>query len=144
MDECSFEVVCGCSCQDCCVMRRSRLSELTNVPQRHWEWLEDRWDEWVLGFLRSGDGVCGQPEREDGVRCCQALCCTLTRCGSFLFAEMKDVRSSACFENCEPEFRCSRCFRQRRDGESSFVGERMAKYVSWKAEKKWKEMGVCL
>ena len=29
-----------------------------------------------------------------------------------LLAEMQDVQGSACFENCEPEFRYSKCIRQ--------------------------------
>ena len=50
-----------------------------------------------------------------------------------LLAQMKDLRS-ACFENCEAEFRYSRCIRQR--------GVEAAKYVLWKAEEKWKTRGV--
>ena len=49
---------------------------------------------------------------------CSVMCKILTRMvtnGHVVAAlreEMKDVRSSACFENSETEFRCSRCIRQ--------------------------------
>ena len=59
-------------------------------------------------------------------------------------AEMKDMRGSACFENCETEFRCSKCIRQgEREGEErgSRVVRTVAKYMLWKAEEIWKIKG---
>ena len=57
-----------------------------------------------------------------------------------LLKEMQDVRGSACFENCETEFRYSRCIRQG-GAEAPVLWERVAKYVLRKAEEKWKARG---
>ena len=54
-----------------------------------------------------------------------------------LLAEMQDVKGSACFENCEAEFRCSKCSRQG-GVEAPVLWRRVAKYVLWKAEERWK------
>ena len=71
-------------------------------------------------FLQLLDGVCGKLGCEDGARCGQALRGVLnsnpdgdtrTRCGSS-FEGKKDVRGCACFENCETEFRYSKCIRE--------------------------------
>ena len=55
-----------------------------------------------------------------------------------LLAEMQDVHRSASIDNSETEFRYSRCIRQG--------GVRVAKYVLWKAEEKWraKRLGVMM
>ena len=55
-------------------------------------------------------------------------------------AEMQDVRGPACFENCETEFGYSRCIRQG-GVEAPVSRGRVAKYVLWKAEGKWKARG---
>ena len=57
-----------------------------------------------------------------------------------LLAEMQDVRESACFENSETEFRYSRCIRLG-GVEALVLWGRVAKYVLWKAEEKWKAKG---
>ena len=57
-----------------------------------------------------------------------------------LVAEMQDVEGSACFENCETQFRCSRCLRQG-GVEAPVLWGRVAKYVPWKAEEKCKAKG---
>ena len=58
-----------------------------------------------------------------------------------LLAEMQDVRGSASFENCETEFRCSRCIRQG-GVEAPVLWGRIAKQVLWKAEEKWRVFGL--
>ena len=50
-----------------------------------------------------------------------------------LLAEVQVVKGSACFENCETEFRCSKCIRQG-GVEAKVLWRRVAKYVFWKAE----------
>ena len=57
-----------------------------------------------------------------------------------LLAEMQDVKGSACLENCETEFRYSKCIRQG-GLEAPVLWGRVAKYVLWKAEEKWKARG---
>ena len=52
-----------------------------------------------------------------------------------VLAEMQDVQGSACFENCETEFRHSRCIRQG-GVEAPVLWRRVAKYVSWKVQGK--------
>ena len=60
-----------------------------------------------------------------------------------LLAEIQDVRGSASFENCETDFRYSRCIRQRAV-EALVLSKRIAKYVLWKAEEKWRAQGWLL
>ena len=57
-----------------------------------------------------------------------------------LLKEKTDVRGFALFENCETEFRFSRCIRQGSE-ESPVLCERWVKYVWRKAERKWKAKG---
>ena len=57
-----------------------------------------------------------------------------------LLAEMQDVKGSACFENCETEFRYSKCTRQG-GVEAPVLWGRVAKYVLRKAEERWKVRG---
>ena len=57
-----------------------------------------------------------------------------------LLADMQDVQGSACFENSETEFRYSGCIRQG-GVEVLVLWGRVAKYVLWKAEEKWKANG---
>ena len=45
-----------------------------------------------------------------------------------LLAEMQDLKGSACFENCETEFRYSKCIRQG-GVEAPVLWRRVAKYV---------------
>ena len=56
-----------------------------------------------------------------------------------LLAEMQDVRS-ACFKNCETEFRYSRGIRQG-GVEALVLWGRVEKYVFCTAEVKWKARG---
>ena len=55
-----------------------------------------------------------------------------------LLAKMQDVNGSAYFETCETEFRYSKCIRQG-GMEAPVLGGRVAKYVLWKAEEKFKD-----
>ena len=57
-----------------------------------------------------------------------------------LLAEMQDVTGSARFENCETQFRYSKCIRQG-GVEAPVLSGRVAKYVLWKAEERWKARG---
>ena len=85
---------------------------------------------------------------EDGVRCGEGFGGVKffhrhrdarPRCAALL-EEMKDVRGSACCENCETEFRFSRCIRQG-GVEAPVLWGRVTKYVLWKAETKSKAKG---
>ena len=62
--------------------------------------------------------------------------CTWTSDGGSAGRKMQDVRGSASFENCETEFRYSRCIRQG-GVEALVLWGRVAKYVLRKAEEKW-------
>ena len=93
---------------------------LTNILQRQWEWQEDRRDARVLGFFKYWNAfVAGLDVRTalHVAKCsvmCKILPCMVTN-GHVVGAlreEMKDARSSACFENSETKFRYSRCIRQ--------------------------------
>ena len=71
---------------------------LTNFLQPHWEWVKTAFDvakPCVVSRILSLTGVHGHVAEA-------------------LLAEMQDVLGSACFENCETTFRCSRCIRQWR------------------------------
>ena len=57
-----------------------------------------------------------------------------------LLAEMQDVRGSACVENSETEFRYLRCIRHG-GVEAPVLWGRVAKWVLWRAEEKWKANG---
>ena len=94
---------------------------LANILQRHSEWQEDRRDARVLGFFKYWNAfVAGLDVRTalHVAKCsvmCKILPCMVTNghVVAALLGEMKDARSSACFENSETEFRYSRCIRQR-------------------------------
>ena len=96
-------------------------------------------------------GLYGKLGCEDGLRCGQALCgfkdySTLTgvhrHLTAALLAEMQDVRvAPRVFENSETEFRYSRCFCQGGVEAPCCHGSRVAKYVLWKAEEKWRAKG---
>ena len=106
---------------------------LTNILQRHWEWQEDRRTDLEPGFYRYNTLDVAKPS-------------VLSRIPSLtgahghvaaLLAEMQDVQGSACFENCDTEFGGSRCIRQG-GVEAPVLWGRVAKYVPWKPEEKWK------
>ena len=54
-----------------------------------------------------------------------------------LLEEMMDVRGSACFEDCETQFRYSRYIRQDSVEAPVLLGT-VTTYVLWKAERRWK------
>ena len=56
-------------------------------------------------------------------------------------AEMQDVRGSASFENCETDFRYSRCSRQGGVEAPVLWGGRIATNVLWKIEEKRRASG---
>ena len=96
------------------------------------------------------DDVHGQPGCEDGVRCGQTVGgvedflphWNPREPGCSVAGRKQNVRGSACFENCETEFRYSRCIRQG-GVEAPILWGRVAKYVIWKVEK-WKARGWSL
>ena len=102
-------------------------------------------DRFATSALQVQYGLCGKLGREDGVRRGQALSdiedSHLDRSsrtlGGSLAGEMQDVRGSGCCENYETSFRYSKCIRQGGVEAPVFWG-RVAKYVVWKAEEKWK------
>ena len=118
----------------CCTMRRSGLSGvtwmwelrgglncehmqalLTNIEQRHWEWQEHHRTGQGPGLFRHKTAFHGKLGRG---QTCRGIEYFIFDSGSWacavtgLLAEMKDVTGSACFENCETTFRCSKCIWQ--------------------------------
>ena len=58
-----------------------------------------------------------------------------------LLEEMKDVRGSPCFDNCETEFRYSRCTRQG-SVEAPVLWGKVAKKRTVESRKEWKSQGM--
>ena len=101
-------------------------------------------DRFGTRVLQIQCGPLGEPGREDGdVTKPSVVLKVLSLTGvhghvaAALLAEMQDVQRSACFENYETEFGLSRCFRLG-GVKPPVLWERVAKYVLWKAEEKWK------
>ena len=76
----------------------------------------DRFGTWIL---QGQDGLHSKLGREIGCRCKPSVVSkipSLTGVHGHVvaatLAEMQDVHGSACFENCEIEFRYSKCIRQ--------------------------------
>ena len=121
---------------------------LTNLLQKHWEWQEHRRKDWEPGKFRYKTMYMASLDvktafdvaRPSVVSKVLSLIGTHGHLVAALFAEMQDVKGSACFENCETEFRYSKCIRQG-GVEAPVLWERVAKYVLWKAEEKWKARG---
>ena len=121
---------------------------VTNTFQRHWEWQEDRRVDlqpglfrYITAFIASLDVMTAFD-----VASLALVSKILTLTGvpghltAALLAEMQDVRGSASFENCETEFRYSRCIRQG-GVEAPVLWGCIANYVFWKAEEKWRAKG---
>ena len=85
---------------------------LTSIPQAHSEWQQDRREDWVPGFFKyqttfvtSLDVRTAFDMAEPSV--VSRVLTSMEVQGhavAALFEEMKDLRSSACCENCETEF----------------------------------------
>ena len=89
-------------------------------------------------------GVYGQLGREDGLPCGQAFSgikdSVHGHLTAALLAEIQDVLGFSSFENSETEFRCSRSIPQG-GVEAPVLWRRVAQYVLWKAEEKWRAKG---
>ena len=95
--------------------------------------------------LQVQSGFHGKFGREDGVRRGPSfLRCQKkrkqTETHEHVVAALLAVRGSACFENCETEFRHSKCIRQG-GVEVPVLWRRLANCVQWKAEEMWKARG---
>ena len=94
------------------------------------------------------NGLLGKFGREDGVGRGQALSGIQDSVPykssrdvvAALLAEMQDVQGFVTFENCDTGFMHSKCIRQG-GVEAPVLWSRVAKYVLWKAEVKWKATG---
>ena len=121
---------------------------VTNIIQRHWEWQEDRRVDLQPGRFRYNTALMASLDVKTAFDVAKpsvvSRILTLTgvhgRLTAALLAEMQDTRGSACFENSETEFRYSRCIRQG-GVEAPLLCGRVAKYVLWKAEERWKAKG---
>ena len=93
---------------------------LTNMLQRLCEWQEDLWTDlepafckYDAAFLASLDvRTAFDAIKPSVVSRILALTGVHGHVSAALLAEMQDVQGSTCFENCETEFRYSRCIRQ--------------------------------
>ena len=121
---------------------------VTNIFQRHWEWEEDTRTDLQPGMYRYNTAFVASLDVKTAFDVAMPLVVSkiLTLTGvhghltAALLAEMQDLRGSACFETSETEFRYSRCTRQG-GVEAPVLWGRVAKYVLWKAEGKWKAKG---
>ena len=92
---------------------------MTNMFHRHWEWQEDRRIDLQREGFRYNTAFMESLDVKTAFDVAKPLVVSkiLTRTGvhgpltAALLAEMQDVRGSASFENCETEFRYSRCIR---------------------------------
>ena len=90
---------------------------VTKIFQRHWEWQEDRRTDLHPRFYRHSTTFLASLDVFDVAKpSVESKTLTLTgvhgHVAAALPAEMQDVRGSAYFENCETEFKYSRCIRQ--------------------------------
>ena len=96
---------------------------LTNVQQRTWEWQEDQRDGWVPGFFNYQTTFLASPDERTALNVGKQAVVARERreregeygahvVAALLLEEMKDMRWSVCFENCEAEFRYPGCIRQ--------------------------------
>ena len=121
---------------------------VTNIFQRHWEWPEDRRADLRPGQIRYNTAFMASSDVKTAFDVARPAVVSkiLTLTGvhghltAALLAGMQDVRGSASFENCATEFRYSRCVRQG-GVEAPVLWERIAEYVLWKAEEKWRAKG---
>ena len=112
---------------------------LTNLLQKHWEWQENRRKDWEPSKFRYKTMYMASLDVKTAFDVARPSVVSKILHGhvAALLAEMQDVKGSACFENCETEFRYSKCIRQG-GVEAPVLWGRVVKYVSWKAEEKWK------
>ena len=121
---------------------------LTNLLQKHWEWQERRRKDLEPGkfkyktmYIASLDvKTAFDVAKPSVVSKILSLIGTHGHVVAALLAGMQDVKGSACFENCETECRYFKCIRQE-GVEAPVLWERVAKYVLWKAEERWKARG---
>ena len=121
---------------------------LTNLLQKHWEWQENRRKDLEPGkfkyktmYMASLDvKTAFDVAKPSVVSQILSLIGTHGHVVSALLPEMQDMKGSAWFENCETEFRYSKCIRQG-GVEAPVLWRRVAKYVLWKAEERWKARG---
>ena len=116
----------------------------TNPLQKRWEWRERRRKDLVC--MASLDvKTAFDVAKPSVVSKILSLIGTHGHVVAALLAEMQDVQGSACFENCETEFRYSKCIRQG-GVEAPVLWVRVAKYVLWKGEERWKarRMGIVI
>ena len=93
---------------------------VTNILQRHWEWQDDSRVDLQPGRFRYNTAFMASLDVKTALDVARPAVANkiLTLTGvhghltAALLAEMQDVRGSASFENCETEFRYSRCIRQ--------------------------------
>ena len=86
---------------------------LTNILQRHWVWHQDRRGAWVPGFFKCQTAFMASLDVKTpfDVAKPSVVSRKLTYVGTrghvveALLEEMKDVRGSACSENCDTGFR---------------------------------------
>ena len=123
-------------------------SLLTNLLQKHWEWQEHRREDLEHGKFKYKTVYTAcldvktafDVAKPSVVSKIPPLIGTHGHVVAASLAQMQDVKGSACFENCETEFRYSKCMRQR-GVEAPVLWGRVANYVHWKAEERWKARG---
>ena len=121
---------------------------VTNIFQRHWEWREDRRVDLQPGRFRYNTAFMASLDVKTAFDVAKPAVVSkiLSLTGvhgnltAALLAEMQDVRGSGSLENCETEFRYSRCIRQG-GVEAPVLWRRSAKFVLWNAEEKWRAKG---
>ena len=109
---------------------------LTNLQQKHWKWQENRRKDWGPGKFRYKTMYMASLDvktafdvaRPSVVSKILSIIGTHGHVVAALLAEMHNVKGSACFENCETEFRYSKCIRQG-GVEAPVLWGRVVKYV---------------
>ena len=123
---------------------------LTNIQQRHWEWLEDRRTDlepglfrYVTAFMASLDVKAALDVATSSVASkILSLIGVHGHVVAVSLAEMKDARGNACLENCETEFRYSKNAFGKERGGGFQCWVRAAKYVLWKAQERVEDQEV--
>ena len=112
---------------------------LTNLLQKHGEWLQDRRLDWEPRKYRYNTLYIASLDVKTAFDVARPAVVSkiLTLIGTHghvvaaILAEMQDLKGSASFENCETEFRYSKCIRQG-GVEAPVLWGRIAKFVLWK------------
>ena len=122
---------------------------LTNLLQKHWEWQENRRKDLEPGkfkyktmyFARLDVKTAFHVAKPSVLSKILSLIDTHSHVVAALLAEMQDVKGSACFENCETDFRYSKCIQQGGRGKDWDLGHKDPALDIWTQDATGRRVG---